>query len=290
MAAAIRLGARRIEVYGIRLAVEVQGQGPPLVLLHGFTGNRATWADAASWWPGWRLVAIDLIGHGDSDRPVDSERASMAAACRDLLALIDRLNLDAPVVIGYSMGGRVALHLALAAPERLRALVLESTSPGIEDHAARTARLDADAKLADRIERHGVEAFVREWESLDLFATHGRLPPEVRAALRQQRLANHPSGLATSLRGMGAGTTEPVLDRLEGLRLPTLLVAGADDAKFAALARQMHARLPSSALRLIPAAGHTVHLEQPRAFAASVRAFLNQLSDGSSRAGNREIS
>ena len=176
------------------------------------------------------------------------------------------------------MGGRVALHLAAAAPERVAALVLESSSPGIVSAAERQARVAADTALADAIERDGLSAFVDRWERQSLFASQAALPEDTRARLRAQRLANNPLGLANSLRGMGAGRQESLWDRLAGLDVPTLLIAGALDAKYCALADEMLALLPNARAAIVPGAGHTVHLEQPQAFIQNVIEFLHATS------------
>ena len=195
----------------------------------------------------------------------------------DILSLLDSLGIKRAAVLGYSMGGRVALRLGLAAPDRVSALVLESASPGIEDAAARKERRQSDAALAQMIEREGIEAFVDRWEKLPLFATQNGLDTARREALRAQRLANNPGGLANSLRGMGAGQQEPVFDRLGELRMPVLLVAGELDANYRKLARRMAKSIPNTRLEVVPGTGHTVHLEQPERFADLVNEFLQQL-------------
>lgn len=265
----------RRPVNGIALNVEVAGAGRPLLLLHGFTGSTATWAPLG---PAWarqsRTIAVDLIGHGRSDAPADPARYRMEHCVADLLAVLDTLGIERADVLGYSMGGRVALHLAAAAPARVSALVLESASPGLADPAERQARRAADAALAATIERDGVAAFVDRWARLPLFASQATLPADVRARLRAQRLQNSPVGLANSLLGMGAGRPAPLWDRLAALTCPTLLIAGALDQKYCDLARAMAAALPAARLAIVPEAGHAVHLERPAAFAEIVPAFL----------------
>ena len=264
----------RIAVNGVHLNVEVSGEGPAVLLLHGFTGSAATWAPFGEAWSGFTLVAPDLLGHGASECPADPGRYAMGRCVEDLLALLDRLSDGRVAVVGYSMGGRAALHLALVAPDRLWALVLESASPGIDDPGERAARRESDEALAAAIERDGVEAFVARWESQSLFASQARLPAAVPEALRRQRLANDPRGLANSLRGMGAAAQEPLWDRLRAVQVPALLIAGALDAKYCALARRMAQGLPRARVEIVPGAGHAVHLEQPEAFGGAVRAFL----------------
>jgi 2-succinyl-6-hydroxy-2,4-cyclohexadiene-1-carboxylate synthase len=263
------------KVNGITLNVEQSGSGRPLLLLHGFTGSAATWVPLiGALSPHIRAIAPDLIGHGQSDSPPDAARYSIERCVADLLALLDTLEVQRADVLGYSMGGRVALQLAAAAPERVGALVLESSSPGLAIASERQARVAADEALADMIERDGLAAFVDHWEHLPLFASQAALPEDTRARLRDQRLRNNPLGLANSLRRMGTGRQLALWDRLAGLGVPTLLIAGALDAKYCTLAGQMLALLPCARMVIVPEAGHAVHLEQPQAFAKNVLEFL----------------
>ncbi|MFI5177872.1 MAG: 2-succinyl-6-hydroxy-2,4-cyclohexadiene-1-carboxylate synthase [Vicinamibacterales bacterium] len=264
----------RVEVNGMHLNVEIVGDGFPLLALHGFTGSAATWQPFAASWPRYRIIAVDLIGHGASDAPTDESRYTMAHCTADLTALLDALDVERAAVLGYSMGGRVALQFALAAPARIAALVLESASPGIEDASERDARVAADRALAEDIERDGIEAFVDRWEALPTWATQAALPDAVRQQLRAQRLRNSATGLASSLRGMGAGAQEAVLGRLGELRMPVLLIAGEHDAKYRQLARDMRERIPNAQINIVEGAGHAVHLERPGAFAPLVKEFL----------------
>ncbi len=252
----------------------VSGEGPPLLALHGFTGSVATWDPFHDSWLGFRLITVDLLGHGASDSPGDPERYSMARCLQDLLALLDYLGAGRAGLLGYSMGGRIALRLALAAPERFGALVLESASPGIEDAAERQERVKSDKALADSIKRQGIAAFVERWEALPLFRSQAGLPKTLQEALRRQRLANNAVGLANSLRGIGAGMQPAVFDQLPGLGVPTLLLAGALDARYCELAERMAKMIPCARLQIVPEAGHATHLEQPETFSRLVKGFL----------------
>ena len=265
-----------MRVNGLDLHVELDGAGsPPLLLLHGFTGSSAAWADVrVSLRQRRQLVLVDLIGHGLSAAPDDAERYTLECAALDLLALLDQLEITQTDMLGYSMGGRLALHLAVHAPERVRRLVLESASPGLADAQQRAARLAADGQLAERIERDGVAAFVAEWEQQPLLALGGQVPGAVRRRQHLLRLDQRAQGLANSLRGMGAGRQTPLWDRLDTLRCPTLLVVGERDARYRAVADQMRALLPAAAIALVPDAGHTVHLDQPAPFASLVTDVL----------------
>jgi 2-succinyl-6-hydroxy-2,4-cyclohexadiene-1-carboxylate synthase len=274
--------ARGVPVNGVRLYVETAGAGPPLVLLHGFTGSAATWARlvrAAD--ERFSTIALDLLGHGRSDAPADPGRYAIERGAADVIAVLDRLGVGRAGVLGYSMGGRLALYLATAAPERVAALVVESASPGIGEDAARRARAAQDAALAESIERDGVRAFADRWERQPLFATQLRLPAADREGVRAERLTHPARGLAGSLRGMGQGAQPALHDRLTGLRVPALIVAGALDAAYCRIARDMAGAIPAARLAVVPEAGHAVHLEQPDAFHGIVLEFLSEVTTSS---------
>jgi len=272
----------RLPVNGVMLNVETAGAGPPLVLLHGFTGAVGSWAaHVGALSARHTTVAIDMLGHGASDAPADPGRYRIEHAAADILTVLDSLEMPRAAVVGYSMGGRVALFLAASAPARVSALILESASPGIADEGERTKRAADDAGLADVIEREGVPAFVDRWERLPLFATQARLPAEAQAAVRAQRLGQSARGLANSLRGLGQGAQPPLFERLPEVAVPALLIAGESDARYATLGREMCSRMPNARLVIVPAAGHTVHLEQPEVFRRAVLEFLQAVEGGS---------
>jgi len=266
-------------VNDIELFVRRAGAGRPLLLLHGFTGSADEWAPLLPALAARRdVIAVDLIGHGRSSAPADPDRYAMERCVADLLALLDQLGIGEAELLGYSMGGRVALQLAAAAPGRVRALLLESASPGIADPAERAARAASDDALADQIEARGLAWFADHWAAIPLFASQARLPEAERAALRERRLRASTQGLANSLRGMGAGRQSPLWERLPGLGMPALLVSGALDAKYVAIGTAAAGLLPNARHTVVPGAGHTVHMEQPEAFAEVVVGFLDELA------------
>ncbi|HEX5147245.1 MAG TPA: 2-succinyl-6-hydroxy-2,4-cyclohexadiene-1-carboxylate synthase [Conexibacter sp.] len=231
---------------------------PTLVLLHGFTQTGRSWEPTvAALGERYRALAPDLRGHGAAAaaRPV-----SLDAVRADVLAL-------APArcaLAGYSMGGRIALHVALSAPERVERLTLIGASPGLADAAERTARRAADEALAQRVERDGIDAFAAAWAALPLWDGQ---PPEVAAAADAMRREQSPAGLAAALRGLGTGALEPLWERLPGLTVPVGLIVGERDAKFRAVAERMAAALPDARVHVVPDAGHAVQLEAPEAVA-----------------------
>ncbi|MEP6508632.1 MAG: 2-succinyl-6-hydroxy-2,4-cyclohexadiene-1-carboxylate synthase [Gemmatimonadales bacterium] len=268
----------------LRLHIAESSDGPPLILLHGFTGSTESWTPLRSAFDhAYRVIAIDHPGHGRSSVPSDPNRYRLDRFADDLLRLIDSLSLDRVVIAGYSMGGRAALRFAIGHADRVAALVLESTTPGIKDAAQRLDRKAFDGLLANDIDRNGIEGFVDRWERLPLWDTQRKLPDASRACLRAQRLLNDPLGLANSLRGAGTGEDPPVLDQAAGIRTPVLIIAGALDSKYVELGRLLERSIPGSRLELVANAGHTVHLEMPEAFATVVNEFLSTIPSAKGR-------
>lgn len=229
-----------------------------LVLLHGFAGTGHAWdrvRDALA--PGtYRPLAPDLPGHGAAGAMPAGERISFATCVEHVL----RAAPPRFALAGYSLGGRIALHVALAAPERVSRLGLVSTTAGIEDDAERAARRAADDDLADWIEAHDIAAFADRWAAQTLFASD---PPEVVACAREDTLRNEPAGLAASLRGVGTGRMTPLWDRLAELTMPATVVVGERDAKFRALGDRLAAGLPAATLSVVEGAGHGLPREVP---------------------------
>lgn len=255
-----------------------------VVLLHGFTGSGVNWDAPAAFLrkEGYAVLAPDLPGHG-ANLPAIPDGYTMETAAAQLTALIEREQCGPVHLLGYSMGGRLALYFALHYPEKVRSLILESASPGLATAEERAARAASDDALAARIEREGIPAFVEFWESLPLWKSQERLPPAAHFWLHENRLRNDPSGLAHSLRGMGTGVQPSLWDRLGALSMPLLLLAGAEDEKFVAIARQMAHSIPQARLVIVPDAGHTVHLEQPQAWREVLLAFLADGRDAEAR-------
>lgn len=245
---------------------------PTMLLLHGFTGSGRNWEELAAKLPGWRIVAPDLPGHGESDAPA----GAMPEVAQGLVSLLDALNVDQALVVGYSMGGRLALHLAVTAPERVRGLVVIGATPGLADAEARAVRMAADEALARQIETD-YDGFVRDWEALPLFASQRVMAPESQERIREIRRSHSPDALATSLRLLGTGAQPPLHARLSGLTMPVLWVVGEYDAKFRAIAQEVQPLLPAARFAVLPYAGHAVYLERPSAFKTLLLSFAEKL-------------
>ncbi len=250
-----------------------------LVLLHGFTGSVQSWEYVLPdlMLPGLQIIAIDMLGHGKSDSPIDPQRYSIEYCQADIISVLRAYAVEPgeAILLGYSMGGRIALYSAFSG--YFRGLILESASPGLADAHERAQRRQSDMVLAERIKRDGVASFVDYWEHLPLFASQRDLPADKRAAQHMQRLNNQAIGLANSLLGVGIGMQPALHARLPTLTMPVLLIAGELDTKFCGIARYMAEELPQSQLHIVPEAGHAVHLEQPAAFVQLVREFCQAM-------------
>lgn len=242
-----------------------------VVALHGFTGTGADFEVLVEVLGGAiTLVAPDLPGHGlAADAVLD------LPTCADALArLVDREGLDRPWLLGYSMGGRTALQLAVRHPDRIRGLVLVGAHPGITDADERAARLGADARRIGAIERAGVDAFLSEWRRIPLIATQDEIPQPWLGRMRERRAGLRGAGLQASLEGMGTGGMEPLWHALTDLPMPVLWLAGERDPRYVTLTERAARATPRGTHAVVPGAGHAAHLEAPQAFADIVRRWL----------------
>ena len=250
--------------------------GVPVVVLHGFTGSARAMDPLAKRLavalPA-RVVCPDLVGHGESEVPDDLDLFRVEAMADQVAVLADTLDCETFHLVGYSMGGRVALMLGCTAPQRLRSLTLIGATAGIADPDQRCRREQDDRARAEHILTN-LPAFVDEWVDDPLFAGQAALGEAHLRAARAQRLASNPRGLARSLIAGGTGAMEPLHERLADCDAPTLLVAGAHDSKFCAIAEQLAAALPRAALACIDGAGHAAHVEQPEATASAIAEFI----------------
>jgi len=262
-----------LEGADVRLNYFVEGEGTPVTLLHGFTQSGRSWQELIKTMPGeWRWIVPDLRGHGET-RTRPGAPCTMDACLGDLEMLWDHLGVEHTHLVGYSMGGRLALHVAARKPERLLSLLTIGAHAGLEEDAREGRRL-GDEALAQHIEQDGLEAFIKYWSGLPLFAGLERRGPSFVAQLRAERMNNTVAGLACSLRGMGAGVMEPLWGDLARMTVPSTFVAGQLDHGYVASARRLAATVPHGHVEVVLRAGHSVHQERPDAFAHVLAAHL----------------
>ncbi|MDQ0216564.1 2-succinyl-6-hydroxy-2,4-cyclohexadiene-1-carboxylate synthase [Oikeobacillus pervagus] len=262
--------------------VEIKGEGEPLLLLHGFTGESSTWDKLMEQLsPRFQCIAVDIVGHGKSAKPDNINDYKIERVAENITFILNELNINQTHVLGYSMGGRLALTMAILFPEKVKSLILESASPGIKTEEERRKRRESDHLLANRIIQLGIERFVNDWENIPLFSTQKRLPIHIQQSIRKQRLSQSPLGLANSLRGMGTGEQPSFWGDLHNVEIPVLLVTGAVDEKFCRIANEMKKSLPHAEWTRVLGVGHTIHVEDCEKFGKIIDGFLSKFEGGS---------
>lgn len=244
---------------------------PAIVFLHGFMGSGDDWTQIATRFVDrFYCLLPDLPGHGGTPLDVGLGYAAWASALRDELSAqgIERVHL-----IGYSMGGRLALYFALSYPDRVESLVLESANPGIVDEIEREERAALDDKLAARLRRDGMGAFLEFWYNIPLFASLNE-SPALKDELIHKRADQNPENMARILSELSPGRQPELWSRLSELEMPTLLVAGELDEKYCRITSQMAATMLKSTRVALPTCGHNTHQENPRLFGYHLAEWL----------------
>ncbi|MGI9050109.1 MAG: 2-succinyl-6-hydroxy-2,4-cyclohexadiene-1-carboxylate synthase [Rubrobacteraceae bacterium] len=250
---------------------------PTVLFLHGFMGSAADWSETmAALEDRFYCIAANLPGHGGSLGLPYPESYTIESAAKELIDLLDDLNVSKAVVVGYSMGGRLALYFGLRHPERCAALFLESASPGLETEPEREARRETDEKRAKRLETEDFETFLEDWYRQPLFASLAR-DEELLCRTIEARRKNDPGELAKSLRGMGTGSQPSLWEELAGLRAPALAVAGELDEKYIEIAHRMADAGPGLRYATTSDAGHNPRVEASEAYLALLQDFLHSL-------------
>jgi 2-succinyl-6-hydroxy-2,4-cyclohexadiene-1-carboxylate synthase len=251
-------------------------EDPAVLFLHGFMGSSTDWRDVlAAIEDRAFCIALDLPGHGAS-LGLTPEAYTMEGSAQAVIRTLDEHEVERAVIVGYSMGGRLALYLALRHPGRCRALVLESASPGLESPDERAARRVADEEKASRLEREGLEAFLHDWYRQPLFASLAGDERLLRKTV-ESRLCNDSAELARSLRGMGVGNMPSLWGDLQDLAVPALMLVGERDEKYVGIARRVSERSECVEVGVVQGSGHNAHAEAPEAYVRSLQRFLGRL-------------
>jgi 2-succinyl-6-hydroxy-2,4-cyclohexadiene-1-carboxylate synthase len=245
---------------------------PPLVFLHGFMGSRDDWNFALNYWQiDRRCLAVDLPGHGKT-KVHDDCFYRMEETAASLVILLDELGLHQSHLVGYSMGGRLALYLAIHYPQKFNKIVLESASPGLKTELERRKRQESDDRLAAAMLQEGMEKFVEKWYDQSLFRT---LKSQTHFnSLLKERIRNEPAGLALSLRLLGTGSQPSLWPELKKIKMSILLLVGEYDLKFRRIAEEMQKENSRFFVKVIDNSGHTVHFENRYRFLSEVDGFI----------------
>lgn len=265
-----------VNVNEVYYHVKVYGQGDPLLMLHGFTGDITTWN---SFQPKlsnqFQLILIDILGHGKTDSPIDENRYQIERVAEDIKEILIQLSVNRINIIGYSMGGRLALTFATNFPYMVNKLILESSTPGLKTEVERSDRREKDYLLATQLLEEGVESFVKYWTNIPLFQTQKKLDPSTQEVIKKQRLSNNPIGLANSLKGMGTGSMPSLWNQLQYLNVPVLIITGSLDEKFCRIADEMKKLLPNVKHETVLNVGHAIHVEDSQKFGTIIKEFLS---------------
>lgn len=256
------------------LNYEQVGRGDEtLVFLHGFMGTGADWKPlVAALEEDFTCLLVDLPGHGESVSALGEEKASLAGMGPGVLKILDELGFEKVHLLGYSMGGRIALQLALDQGPRFRSLILESASPGLSEPSLRVERARLDERRARDMEERGLNVFLKEWYQMDLFA--GLRESPTFEGMLERRESGDLHALSRIMEEMSPGLQPDLWPRLGELHIPSLWLAGARDAKYTAMVREAASRAPKADVEIIPGAGHNIHLEAPGLLATRLSAFV----------------
>lgn len=245
---------------GVGIYYEVHGDGPPLLLTHGYSSTSAMWhGQIDAFAKDHMLILWDMRGHGRSDYPDDPKAYSEELTVGDIAAILDAVGAKRAIIGGLSLGGYMSLAFYRAHPDRARALLIIDTGPGFRKDDAREAWNARALGTADKLDQEGLAM--------------------LKSATRERASASHRNakGLALAARGMLTQRDARVIELLPDVKVPCLIVVGADDTPFLAASDYMAAKIPGAQKVVIPAAGHAVNIDQPKAFVDAVMPFLKNL-------------
>jgi 2-succinyl-6-hydroxy-2,4-cyclohexadiene-1-carboxylate synthase len=257
----------------IHYLLEGDRQQPTILFLHGFMGDCHDFAQVITNLGDFCCLSVDLPGHGQTKVQQDSDY-QMSNVALALIELLVELNIKQCILVGYSLGGRIALYLAIHFPQYFQRVILESTSPGLSSQLERDRRIVQDSQLAEQLESMDLATFLQQWYSQPLFTSFVQ-HPNYQAAIAR-RLTNDPFKLAKSLRFMGLGTQPALWDKLAEIQVPLLLIVGELDPKFVKLNRLMTQNCLQAKLRIVSHTGHNVHFEHPAKFSSLLIYFINE--------------
>lgn len=264
-----------VMVHGRKYALYKRGEGRAILALHGFSESHTTWDFLEK--EGYAIYSMDLLGHGESDAPMELAPYSMESMSEDLRAIIEKYIPHLQAIIGYSMGGRLAHFTVAKYPQLCRALVLESAGIGIEDEKLRAERRIKDCQLADKIMENGTIWFAKFWAELPLFESQKALPKEKQQAIAERRKANRIHALHHTLLGSGQGVFPYMKEPFSTITMPILYLSGSKDSKYEKTAQALSLLNKGVLWHSIKGVGHNVHIEAPECFQKEVFSFLDRV-------------
>jgi|APIni6443716594_1056825.scaffolds.fasta_scaffold104463_2 2-succinyl-6-hydroxy-2,4-cyclohexadiene-1-carboxylate synthase len=248
-----------------------------VLFLHGFTGCSEDWFPVFEQIPNkYNCIAIDIVGHGKSDAPGSPSNYNIESIVNQIKHVKNHLTPNKIFLLGYSMGGRIALSYAAAFPDDLKGLILESASAGIKNDEERQKRYEEDLKLAEFIETHTLEEFIEMWKDQELFNTQRRFSNDKLKKIKKKNASGSKIGYANSLKGFSTGIMPPVHDKLKKIPLKVLLVTGDLDSKFTGINARLSKRFFKAKHKIVRNSGHNTHLEEPKRFVEIVLNYLGQ--------------
>ena len=253
----------------------------PILFLHGFTGSSNDWEFTVGNLPAdYTPVFIDLIGHGNSSSPQEINKYSEESQIKIINQILEFLSIEKIILVGYSMGGRLALSFTIHYPDKVRALVLESSSFGIEELVERNERVISDTDLATKIEKTGILNFINYWMNIPLFESMKNIDPAEIEKLKKRKVSdNNIIGLKNSLIGFSQGNMNYLGDSLKTIKAAVLIIAGELDKKYCTIAKELHGKIHNSEIKIVSDCGHNVHFEKPEEFLKFLNSFLQNIRD-----------
>jgi 2-succinyl-6-hydroxy-2,4-cyclohexadiene-1-carboxylate synthase len=246
---------------------------PVILFLHGFLGTANDWHEVISALsPHYYCLAVDLPGHGQTKITGDGTSYTIKTCATGIIDILRHLNMDSCYMVGYSMGGRLALYLAVTYPKIFHKVVLESASPGLKTRTERKHRWLHDLHLAQQLQCDSLQLFLNSWYQQPIFNSMRKHRDF--SNLLEKRLHQDGKQLAHALRGMSVAKEKPLWNKLRKIKLPILLITGALDFKFSEIMQEMHHLLPQAELQIVEECGHNVHFENPDIFVKKVREFF----------------
>jgi len=271
----------KLDVNGVKLNLEslreIDKSKDYILFLHGFTGCAEDWFPVFEQIPDkYNCLALDIIGHGKSDAPGSSMHYSIDSIMSQIKYVKDHLTQNKIFLLGYSMGGRIALTYASMYPEDVKGLILEASSAGIKNDEERQKRYEEDLKLAEFIETHTMEEFIEMWHDQEIFNTQRRFSNEKLKKIKKKKASGSKTGYANILKGFSTGIMPPVHDKLKKIPLKVLLITGDLDTKFTGINARLAKRFFKAKHKIVRNSGHNTHLEEPKRFIEIVLNYLGQ--------------